>query len=91
MIAACRPPSSTPGKVSWSQRGGMRAASSTNEIARMLGPASHMCHSANQRLGMLGQASHTHVAASQPGGEGRGADCLTQGMRNHPIWETRSQ
>ena len=40
-------------------REGMRAASSTNGRARMLGPASHMCHPANQRLGMLGQASHT--------------------------------
>ena len=68
MIAACRPPSSTPGKVSWSQRGRMRAASSTNKIARMLGPASHMCQPANERLGML--AKHpTHVAGGQSGGE----------------------
>ena len=30
-------------------RGGMRAAGGTNKAAEMLGPASHVCHSANQR------------------------------------------
>ena len=48
---------------------GMRAASSTNERARMLGPASHMCQSANQGPGMLGH-SIPHVSGSQSGGEG---------------------
>ena len=52
----------------------MRAASSTNERARMLGPASHMCHSANQRLRMLGH-SITHMC--RPANQGVGGVVLT--------------
>ena len=52
----------------------MRAATSTNESARMLGPASHMCHSANQGLGMLGQ-SITHMCL--PANQGMGGGVLT--------------